>query len=265
MTDSGRDALGDGTSGTVARVLQLLAFVAQNDGEFGVKDVSQSLTLAPSTSHRLLALLQDGGFVTHSESRSYRIGPQFLRLARMALEGNDFEAAAVGPMRQVVDACGETCLLAVYHQHSQSMSFVARVDSQNALRYRIRMHGVETLAWGATGRSILAFLPAAEIKEVLARREPAPGTGRALLRDEVEAELQVIRRNGYAVSRSQRIEGAVGVSVPVFDAAHGVVGSLSVTTPEQRFRARDEARVVSALLAASAEVSRSLGAEEAPS
>jgi DNA-binding IclR family transcriptional regulator len=259
-----QDTTADGTSGTVARVLHLLAFVAHSDGEFGIKDVAQGLALAPSTAHRLLGLLREGGFVTRSEVRRYRIGPQFLRLASMALEGNDLEAAALGPMQQVVDTCGETCLLAVYHEHSQTMSFVARVDSSNALRYRIRMHAVETIAWGATGRSILAFLPAAAIQQVLARGERSPGSGRRLVLAEARAELESIREKGYALSRSQRIEGAVGLSVPIFGAGKRVIGSLSVTAPEQRFRARDEARLANTLASASSAISRALGAEVSP-
>ncbi len=255
------EAASEGASGTVSRVLQLLAYVAQSDGEFGIKDIAQGLSLAPSTAHRLLGMLVEDGFVTRSELRRYRIGPQFLRLARKALEGNDLAAAALGPMQNVVDACGETCLLAVYHQHSHTMSFVARVDSLNALRYRIRMHGVETLAWGATGRSILAFLPDTAIQQVLARNERSPGSGRRLVRSEVKAELEAIREKGYALSQSQRIEGAIGISVPIFGGAREVIGSLSVTIPEQRFRARDEARLSAVLVRESDALTRALGGE----
>lgn len=253
------DAASESASGTVARVLQLLEYVAQSDGEFGIKDLAQRLALAPSTVHRLLGILVEGGFVTRSELRRYRIGAQFLRLARRALQGNDLAAAALVPMQAVVDACGETCLLAAYHAHNQTMSFVARIDSLNALRYRVRMHGVETLAWGATGRSILAFLPDAAIQHVLSRNERSPGSGRRLVHSEVKGELAAIRDRGYAMSRSQRIEGAIGISVPIFDTVGDVTGSLSVTVPEQRFRAKDEARVVATLVANAAATSRALG------
>jgi DNA-binding IclR family transcriptional regulator len=249
----------ESTSGTVNRVLQLLAFVAQGDGEFGVKDVVQGLDLAPSTAHRLLNLLLADGFVARSDLRRYRIGPEFQRLARMALGGNDIVAAAIGPMREIVDACDETCLLAVYHAHRHTMSFVARVDSSNPLRYRVRMHGVETLAWGATGRSILAFLPEADIEQVIARGETSPGSGHKLAVAELKADLAAIRARGYALSRSQRIAGAVGLSVPVYGPARRVIGSLSLTVPEQRFRAREESRLAATLVAASGDVSRAHG------
>ena len=255
------EAISDNASGTVTRVLQLLAYVAQSEGEFGIKDIAQGLSLAPSTTHRLLGMLVEGGFVTRSELRRYRIGPQFLRLARKALEGNDLAAAALAPMQHVVDACGETCLLAVYHEHSRTMSFVARVDSINPLRYRIRMHAVETLAWGATGRSILAFLPEPVIQQVLARNERSPGSGRRLVRSEVKAELEAVREKGYALSQSQRIEGAIGVSAPIFDGGKEVIGSLSVTVPEQRFGAKDEARLAATLVRESAAITRALGGE----
>lgn len=253
------DAPADNAKSTVARVLGMLVFVAQNKGEFGVKDVAQAMSLPHSTVHRLLALLIDGGFVVHSESRRYRMGPQYLRVARMAMEGNDIAAAALSPMQAIVDACDETVLLGIYHQHSKSLSFVARADPPKPLRYRIRMHGVETLAWGASGRSILAHLPDAAVQEVLSRNERSPGSGKRLVHAEVRAELAAILERGYAISQGQRIEGAIAISAPIFGPGSAVMGSLTLTIPALRFRAKDELRFSAALMREALALSLSLG------
>jgi len=249
--------------GTVARVLELLEFIARSDDEFGIKDLAQALSLPQSTVHRLLSLLIDSGFAVRSESRRYRIGPQFLRMARVALDGNDFIAAALGPMQALADVCGETCLLGAYHKHSQTMSFVARVDSTQALRYHVRMNSVETLAWGASGRSILAFLSDSDLRAVLAQDDHSPSSGKRLIPSELKADLAEIRDRGYARSKSQRIEGAIGISAPVFDPGNMVLGSLSVTIPELRFKAKDEACYIAALLQQSRELSIALGHSKA--
>jgi DNA-binding IclR family transcriptional regulator len=249
----------ESAKGTVTRVLSLLKYVAETKGEFGIKDVAPALGLAPSSAHRLLAMLIEDDFVARSESRRYRIGPQFLRLAGMALEGNDLAAAALAPMQRLAEQCGETCLLALYHKHSATMSFVLRVDSLKSLRYRIRMNAIETLLWGATGRSILAFLPPESIQAVVARGERSPGDGKKLELAELKADLAMIRTKGYAFSKGQRIEGAVGISAPVFDGRAEVIGSLSVTLPAIRFQARDEGKIASMLLHEAAALSGSLG------
>jgi DNA-binding IclR family transcriptional regulator len=158
-----------------------------------------------------------------------------------------------------VDATGETCLLALYQPHSHTMSFVARVDSAKALRYRIRMHGEETLAWGASGRSILAFLPPDAVAAVMARAEPSPSSGTRFSAAAVRADLEAIRRAGYARSQEQRIEGAAAISVPVWGADERVIGSLCVTIPEMRYRAADERAIAATLLRESAEISRLWG------
>ncbi len=255
-------ARGEGDTGTVARVMRMLGYVARIENDFGIKDIAVALALPQSTVHRLLSILIEGGFVERGDSRRYRIGPQFLLLARMALRGNDVTAAALGPMRNVVDACGETCLLGLYHAHNHTMSFVARVDSQKPLRYRIRMHGAETLAWGASGRSILAFLPDAVVEEILARDERSPTSAQPLQPRVLRQELALIRSNGYALSHGQRIEGAAAISAPIFAKGSTMLGSLTVTIPSLRFRAKDENGIAVALMREASALSRMLGQEE---
>lgn len=250
---------GDGDRGTVTRVLRMLTYIAQQKSDFGIKEIADALVLPHSTAHRLLHLLAEDGFVERGPSRRYRAGSEMLRVARVALEGSDIVAAAMAPMRRVVDACGETCLLGLYRAHNHTMSFVARVDSAKPLRYRVRMHGEETLAWGASGRSILAFLPPEVIAAVAARAEASPSSGARLALPALRADLDAIRRAGYARSDGQRIEGAAAIGVPIRAASDRVAGSLCVSVPQIRFRASDEAMIAATLMRESAEISRLWG------
>lgn len=253
----------EGDRGTVTRVLRVLGYVAQQRADFGIKDIADALVLPHSTAHRLLQLLVDDGFVERGPSRRYRAGSELLRVARVALEGSDLSTVALAPMRRVVDACGETCLLGLYRPHNHTMSFAARVDSAKPLRYRVRMHGEETLAWGASGRSILAFLGPDVIAAVAARAEASPSSGAKLSIPALRSDLEAIRRAGYARSDGQRIEGAAAISVPVWANGDRVLGSLCVTIPQIRFRVSDEAMIAAALMRESTEISRLWGHDKA--
>ena len=62
------------------------------------------------------------------------------------------------------------------------MSFVGRADGAQRLKYQIDMFTPVSLVWGASGKAILAYLPAdavkAAVKELLgegkAKADPAP-------------------------------------------------------------------------------------------
>jgi DNA-binding IclR family transcriptional regulator len=63
------------------------------------------------------------------------------------------------------------------------------------------------------------------------------------------------------VSRGEKLEGAVGIGAPVF--AHGtdVLGSLSVTIPEQRFDEAAIDEIAAQVIRAAAELSRLQGGQ----
>ena len=111
---------------------------------------------------------------------------------------------------------------------------------------------------GASGRVILAFLPAdsreALLSEPLERLSPRTVVDPAGLREMLES----VRVTGVAISRSERHEGAAAVAAPVFD-AHGVAGAMSVCGPEFRFDEASLDRYAPLLKTAALQLSRELG------
>lgn len=224
------------TTGTVARAVQLLARVAV-EGTTTIKSLSQALSLAPSTVHRLLDLLANQGMIEHdAKHRRYSIGPEFYRVSALVVTRYDVVTLALPILRAVADETDESCVLGLYWPHQRRMSFAKCADSTRPLRYRVQLNTPLPIVWGASGRSILAHLPADEVEQVLAEEDASPGKGEALPSpDALARELAEIRVRGYAMSRGQKIAGAVGISAAVFGASGRVIGSLSITIPEIRF------------------------------
>ena len=79
-------------------------------------------------------------------------------------------------------------------------------------------------------------------------------TDRALLR----TELADIRRLGYAINMQEVVDGACGVSAPIFDARERFAGSLTIGIPEVRFNARKQLAIDNIMDSVS-EISRRLG------
>ncbi|WP_338617982.1 MULTISPECIES: IclR family transcriptional regulator [Pigmentiphaga] len=231
----------NGDTGTASRLLAVLRVLVEGKQEISVKRLSEILGLPTSTTHRLLHQLVQLGFAERAPMRRYCVGREFSRLGALAMQGQPSLEVARPIMRDVVEGCNETCLLGLYLPASRQMSFVEKVDSRHPLRYRVRMYELRSLAWGASGKAILTWLPGAVVESVINRVTASPATGFAPPSVAViMRELRRIRERGYAISKGEQTPGAVGLAAPVFGESGQVFGDLCITVPEFRFSPKDE-------------------------
>ncbi len=248
------------SSGTVARIALLLRVLAETEGDASLSEVAERMKLPASTIHRLLHLLMAEGFVERGQTpRTYRAGLEFLRVGGLVASRTDLVTVARKFMQGVVDACDETCVLSVYVARTRHAMVTKVIYGSHPLRYEAALYQPSSLVWGATGRGILAFLPDEVRRDIIAAEGPSPADSRKAVKPvQVERELAAIRQQGYALTRGQKIPGAVGMAAPVFD-RHGAVAALCLTIPEARFQATTEARLARTLLQQAEQFSTALG------
>jgi len=181
-------------TGTVKRVVEVLRFFAER-GEATLKEMSIALGLAPSTCHRLIELLGREGLIEQdSTHRRYRVGVEMFRISAQVQSRNDIRSIAVPFLRELAAACDETCVLSIYLPVEGKIFFAERADSSRALRYQVAMNVPVSVLWGASGRSILAFLDPATVDRIYRAEGRAPGSGEALpSRRALDKDLAAIR------------------------------------------------------------------------
>ena len=222
--------------GTTARVLSLLRLLSESARPLGVKDVAGALGLPMSSAHRLLDALLEAGFVEKDTmQRRYSAGSEFFRIASLLAQKSSVARAVQPLLDELTAKTGESSILSLYLPGQHRMTFAAKCDSPHPLRYRIELFEQKPLEWGASSLAILAFLPERVQAEVLDGAGPAPVSGRRMERAEMAGRLARVRRDGYAVSESEKIPDSIGIGVPLTGAAGAVLGSLSITAPKFRF------------------------------
>ena len=222
-------------TGTTVRILSLLRLIAESGRPLGVKEVAGALDLPMSTSHRLLDMLLEAGFVEKDTiRRRYSAGREFFRIASLLAQRTSIARTMQPVLDELTARTGESSILGLYLPAQRRMTYAAKSDSREALRYRIELFGQMPLEWGSTGLAILAFLPEAVQAEVLAAAGPSPVSGRTLGREEYAARIARVRRDGYAITESEKLPDSIGIAVPL-GGPEGVIGSLSITTPMFRF------------------------------
>jgi DNA-binding IclR family transcriptional regulator len=258
MKESESPPAGGADNGTVNRVLRLLARFAEKD-RWGLNELSRSLNLPRGTTHRLLNLCKPLNFVSQDEDGHYMPGIELYRLAGRLASEIPINQIADPILQELRDQTDETVLLTLLVRNELKMFFSLSASPAHPLRYRIEKNRLEPLAWGATGRALLAFLSPQEIEEVVQRAEPSPLDGRPLDREDLLRSLETIRAGGYAASYAQRAPGAYGLAVPFFDARGEVRGNLTLTIPDFRFDPDKQDSLIALLRQAATTLSRRLG------
>lgn len=222
--------------GPITKAFQLLMVLADAPGEgIGVRAISRQLVLPVSSVHRLLSVLVGAGMASRNpETRRYTIGVEAYRMAAQISRGMKLSEVAMPALRKLAAEFNETVLLGVYLEQQGQMMFAERVDGTQLLQYRIALLSPLSLVWGASGKSILAQLEPRMVKAVLSAEGPAPASGVLPPSEaELEAQLETVRRKGFAISEGEKLPGACGVAAPVFGPA-GVAGCLCITSPVDR-------------------------------
>jgi len=245
--------------GTVARVIALLRLVAESRNGLTLTALSERLDLAPSTVHRLLALLIKEGLIgRNAATKTYYCAAEFVRIASLVVGESRVADLAEPLLNSLVERFNESSLLCLYLEQQQRYTVAKVVHGTQLLRYDLEENTLIPLAWGATARSILAFLPEEEIHDILNKAEPSQVTGDPI-DERTYADLAVPRQRGYAFTPGQRVEGAVGLGAPFYGANGKIVGSLCLTIPQNRFDPKQEKILGRALIEHAARLSHGLG------
>lgn len=248
------EAPGSGSSlksvGTALDVLECFAI----DGELGVSDVARRLGVAKSTAHRLLQTLLSRGFIEQDHVTGlYRLGIHLYDLGQLAQARNEARHVAMPTLRQVARATGHTVNFAV--PDGADVVFVERLESVAG----VHILGHVGRRWPAhctsSGKAIAAFNPEAYQARVDAGFPPRVSKTVRTPEDWQRAIAQA-RKDGYAVSHSESVDGASSVAVPILRRRQAVA-ALSVFGPTDQIAPTID-KLVPLLVAAGNRIGRAL-------
>jgi DNA-binding IclR family transcriptional regulator len=238
----------------------LLLLMFRDHDQLRVTEVARTLGIAPSTAHRLLAMLQYHGFVRHDPAtHSYLPGRALVDVGLSVVREMDIRRYARPFLEQLRDELGETTHLVVLQ--GTRVLFVDGVESPKALRAGLMTGSLLPAHFAVSGRVLLADLQPDRLRELYPEPRIAATNGwPAVRRADLEDELAVIREQGYAVGRGIAPEQAdlCAIAAPLRSDAGATRAVLAVTAPATRADNAWQDRAVAALLATARAVSASL-------
>jgi IclR family transcriptional regulator, acetate operon repressor len=218
---------------SIDRGAQLLALVLDAEAPRPLGDLAADAGLPKSTASRLLGALERNGLVEQEGLRgAFRAGPVMARFAGRGISARRVVEAAERPMAALAEATGETINVAV--ASPGGVEHLAQVESRHYLGTSHWVGRRVPYHCSANGKVLLAFGAAGA----------APGPLEALTsRTIVEpalfaAELEAIRRDGFATAVDELELGLSAVAAPVLDESGRAIAALSVSGPTLRLTPR---------------------------
>jgi len=214
-------------------VERLVAIVdALAHGPATLTEIAGTVDLPKSTTVRFLRTLEQAGWIVR-EGDHYSHGAALVGMAARYIAGDALLTAASGPMQDLRDALGET--VSMSRRVGLGRVCVQEYPSPQNLRLVLGLGEPGPLHAGASGVLLYAHLPEAERRRVAEAGLPRYTALTPTSFEELEAEADLIRERGWAMSRGQKTAGALAVAVPVRSPGpSGDVVALGLFGPELR-------------------------------
>lgn len=236
--------------------LDVLECLAASDEPQNLTHIAASLGMAKSSVHQLLVALVGRGYVERGVDQRYGVGVKawevgcragFVEIGRVAepfmaeLVRSVQEGASLGQL----DGAHTVCILVA--------------ESPQAVRVHCAVGERNPAHCLSNGLVLLAAMSDDEVTALLPRKLLKVTPHTLATRDVVVAELQRIRRRGYAVCRGSWRVDVAGVAVAIRGPDHRAVAALSIALPRERLTPKHVDRISAALLVATAGIERKLG------
>ncbi|WP_339317702.1 IclR family transcriptional regulator [Paenibacillus sp. FSL R10-2734] len=212
----------------VERALDILLCFTQ-DSDLGLTEIASKIDLHKSTVHRLLATLEEKGFlIRNPATEKYRLGIRIWELSTHLPTFDESAAVLLPSMERLRDRLGET--VSLYLRDGIERVRIQAVQSQQAIRRVAQIGARLPLSVGASSKVLAAYAPSEVLRELL----ESPEWPDYVEKDVYKDQLNEIIRLGYATSFEEREPGAAAVAVPVTGRSGNVIAALSLSGPVSR-------------------------------
>ncbi|MDH3414228.1 MAG: helix-turn-helix domain-containing protein [Gammaproteobacteria bacterium] len=226
---------GGGHVQSLSRALSLLEHLAA-EAERGISltELARRAKLPPSTTHRLLATLEQQGFAELDAERGiWFVGVRTFVVGNAFLAHRDFVATARPFMRRLVEESGESVNLGILDEGE--VVFLSQVECREMMRMFVRLGGRAPAHASGVGKALLAALPEADVDAILELRGLQRFTdntieARVILRE----DLARVRNRGYAYDDEEHAVGLRCVASTLHDELSHPISAISLSGPRAR-------------------------------
>ncbi|RFA10873.1 IclR family transcriptional regulator [Subtercola boreus] len=232
------------------RLIQML----RDEGSVRVSDAATELDVAPSTIHRLLAMLVYRGFAIKDDGRGYAPGPALGAPPAMVPWTRTLRTACRPHLELLSMRLNETVNLLI--RVGGKVRFLESVESSNILRIGDRTGTVLEARAASGGKALLAEADASTLHR-LYRSTAAEFAGDLLSEQTYHRllrELEEVNVTGFARNIEETESGVCAIGLSLHNGEGLPIASFSIAVPRSRASTLTEPSVISLALETRGEI-----------
>ncbi len=223
-----------GSIQVIERMMSLIDALAEMAEPASLKALSKATGLHPSTAHRILAAMTHSRLVERYEAGSYGLGIRFLELGNVVKSRFNIRDIALPFMQNLHETIGEAINLGI--RDGDEIIYLERTSSGRSLVRVVYLVGARApLHLTSLGKLFLAADTPANVR-AYAERTGLPGkTPHSLTTlEQLETELDTIRRDDLAYDNEEAEIGLRCVAAPIRNDEGALIAGLSISAPTDR-------------------------------
>ena len=219
---------------SLTRALSILNLIAKNPLGLSLTAIAKSLSLAPSTTHRLLTTLQEERYVQYDRDASrWQIAMQAFVTGNGFLVSRDLSTVARPYMRRLMELSGETVNLAI--ADGDKAIYLAQVESREMMRVFSKPGNSVPMHCSGVGKAILMTMDGPDVARIIENQSLTKVTDKTITDPEIlYDELAKSRARGFAVDDEEHAVGLRCAAAIIHDEHAEPLAGLSISGPAAR-------------------------------
>lgn len=232
-------------------VIEVMAEIGQ---PVGLSDLARRIGVSKVRVFRFLRTLLSLGYVLQDpETEKYRLSYKLYHLGQALADSTEILREARPVMVELRDATGFT--VSFSQLEATGMRILDMVRTEQPVAIVTRPGALLDFHASAQGKIALAFGGARLADTALRQWTSETPTDRG----KVDAEVEAVKRRGWADAPNQTLQGVTAVSAPIFDMKGAFVATLTIAGPTNTIGTPPAERFVDALTGAARKISTNLG------
>lgn len=221
---------------SVERALKIMEALNCEEA-MGITALSRELGLNKATIYRLITTLRLQGYVEQIQGDKYKLTFKLFEMGSKIVNRLGVLKTAYPYLEELAAATKETVNIAALE--GIHVYYLDRIESREPLRLGMDVGSRFPAHCTALGRVLLAYLEPNERNDLLCKAKNAGQiqsyTSNTLTDIElIKQELDIIRKQGYAIETEQYLSGIRCIGAPIFSHLGKVVAAVSVAGPLAR-------------------------------
>lgn len=243
---------------TVIKSMRILELFKSHH-QLSLQKIIQLTGSPKTTAYRMVASLEDEGFLRKNRHGEYELGFAFLEYGQLVRSRLDIRRIAYPVMQRLKEELGEAVNLII--REGNEAIYVEKIETDKPVRVYTGIGRTAPLYAGACPRILLSFMPKAEKEEYLNHVYLKPiATGTITDMEKLKTMLNESKVKGYTISHSELHDDSSAIGAPIFNYEDEVQAAISIVGPEKRFNDPDSlSYMIQKVKQAADEISISLG------